>query len=311
MKVLIVDATNNFFRNYSVVPTLTSNGEPNGGVYGFLNSLGFFIRLTKPDKVVLCWDGVGGSKKRRAIIKDYKQGRKPVRLNRNFEFEFENLEENKIRQRLRLSQYLDDLPVTQITVDEVEADDVVAYLTKMYENDRKIIASSDKDFYQLLDENTVIFSPVKKVFLNNKDILEKFNIHPMNFALARAIVGDKTDNLAGLRGIGIKNVVKYFPFLSDGKKVELEQLFAFCKESGEKYERFLQNQEVIINNLKVMNLDTILMGFHSTDLVHKAMEKPLLLNATSFRMKLFEDGIHSIGESYLHAYRVLESKGKE
>lgn len=311
MKILIVDATNNFLRNYSVVPTLTSNGEPNGGVYGFLNSLGFFIRLTQPDRVMLCWDGVGGSKKRRAIIKDYKQGRKPVRLNRNFEFEFENLEENKIRQRLRLGQYLDDLPVTQICIEDVEADDVVAYLTKMYDSDRKIIVSSDKDFYQLLDENTVIFSPSKKVFLNNKSILEQFNIHPVNFALARAIVGDKTDNLAGVRGIGMKTVVKYFPFLTDNKKADIEQLLEFCKENGEKYERFLSNQEVIINNLKVMKLDTILMGFHSTDQVHEAVEKPLLLNSTSFRMKLFEDGINSIGENYLHTFRVLETKGKE
>lgn len=311
MQILIVDATNNFLRNYSVVPTLTSNGEPNGGVYGFLNSLAYFIRITKPDKVVLCWDGVGGSKKRRAIIKDYKQGRKPVRLNRNFEFEFENLEQNKIRQRLRLGQYLDDLPVTQIAVEEVEADDVVAYLTKMYENDRKIIVSSDKDFYQLLDENTVIFVPTKKNFLNNRAVLEKFKIHPNNFALARAIVGDKTDNLVGVRGIGMVNVVKFFPMLTESKKVELDQLFEFCKQSGEKYDRFLQNQEVIINNLKVMKLDSILIGNHSIDKIHESLEKPLQLNATSFRLKLFEDGINSFGENYLHAFRVLETKGKQ
>lgn len=311
MKILIVDATNNFLRCYSAIPTLTSNGEPNGGVYGFLASLGYFMRLTKPDKVILCWDGVGGSKKRRAIIKDYKLGRKPARLNRNFEFEFENLEENKIRQRLRLGQYLEDLPVTQISVDDIEADDVVAYLVKMYANDKKIIVSSDKDFYQLLNENTVIFSPTRKVFLNNKDILEKFNIHPINFALARSIVGDKTDNLPGIRGVGMINVVKYFPFLKENKKADLNDLFEFCKQNGTKYEKFLLNQEVIENNLKVMRLDGVLIGPNSAEKIHAFVEKPLHLNGTSFRIKLYEDGIQSIKESYLHAFRVLESKRTE
>lgn len=311
MKVLIIDGTNNFLRNYAVVPTLTTNGEPNGGVYGFLNSLGFFIRLTQVDKVVVCWDGAGGSKKRRSIVKDYKEGRKPVRLNRNFEFEFENLEENKIKQRLRLSQYLDDLPITQITIDDIEADDVIAYLTKVFDNDKKIIVSSDKDFYQLLNENTIIFAPSKKVFINNKSILEKFGIHPNNFALARAITGDKTDNLSGVRGIGMKNVIKYFPFLAENKKIEVEQVFNYCKENGEKYERFLNHQEIIINNLKVMKLDTVLIGAHSLNCIHEHLEKPLTLNGTSFRKKLFEDGINSIGDSYLYAFRVLETKDKE
>lgn len=308
-KILIIDSTNNFLRCYSVIPTLTTNGECNGGVYGFLNSLSFFIRQTKPDKVILCWDGVGGSKKRRAIIKEYKDGRKPVRLNRNFEYEMQNPEENKLWQRRRLGQYLNDLPVTQITVDDVEADDVVAYLIKMYDQDQKIIVSSDKDFYQLLDERTIIFSPIKKVFVNNRDILEQFKIHPLNFALARAIIGDKTDNLIGVRGIGFKNIVKFFPCLAESKQYRLEELLALSEAGGDKYKKFIENKDLIEKNLKVMKLDTVLMSYGSTTQIHEEMEKPLSMNATSFRLKLLEDGIKSIHDNYLQEFKILQMKG--
>ena len=311
MKILLVDGANNFIRNYCAVPSLTSNGESNGGVTGFLKSLGYFIRIIQPDKVFICWEGVGGSQKRRAIVKEYKNGKKLTRLNRNYEHELTNPEDNKAEQHQRLNQYLDDLPIVQISVDNTEADDIIAYLTKLYAKERKVIASSDKDFIQLLDENTVIFSPTKKVFMNNKDVLETYNIHPINFALARAIVGDVSDNLLGIRGIGMKNVVKYFSFLGNNEKIELNYLFECCEKNGEKYDRFIQNRDIIINNLKVMELNNTLIGFSSIQKIHDALEKPLHFNATSFRIKLYEDGISSIGENYLHFFRVLEAKERE
>lgn len=311
MRLLIVDATNNFLRNYAIVPTLTQHGDPNGGVYGMLNSLRFFIRITNPDRVILAWDGPGGSKKRRAIIKEYKLGRKPARLNRNFEFELVDQEKNKVEQRKRLALYLNDLPITQITVDEVEADDIIAYLVNLYPDDKKIIASSDKDFYQLLDENTIIYNTRKKQFLSRKNVFEEFKIHPRNFALARAITGDKTDNLAGVRGVGLKNLLKYFPMFFKPEKIELEQLFKYCEENGEKYKKFLENKEIIINNLKVMRLDSSIIGFHSIGKIHESLDKQLFLNGTSFRVKVIEDGMMSIGENYLQPFRVLEIKGKD
>lgn len=312
-RILLVDATNNFLRNYAAVPTLTMHGEPNGGVFGFLTSLGMFIRLIQPDRIILAWDGVGGSKKRRNILPNYKMGRKPARLNRNFEFELEDQEKNKRVQRLRLAQYLNDLPVTQITVDEIEADDVIAYLVQHFADDQKIIASNDKDFYQLLDDKTVIYNTRKKMFLNNKYVYDTFKIHPRNIALARAITGgnDKTDNISGVKGVGLVNVIKYFPFLSEPEKVEPDQIFAYAEKNGKKYKKFLENKEVIINNLKVMQLSNLSISLISIDKIRDALNAPLALNGTSFRVKLMEDGITSINENYLHAYRILEAKGKE
>ena len=143
--------------------------------------------------------------------------------------------------------------------EEVEADDVIAYVSRMphFENWQKIIVSSDKDFIQLCNDETVLFRPVQKEVLNKNAIIEKFGIHPNNFALARAIAGDKSDNLEGIRGVGLASVKKRFPFLSEEKSYTLTELFDFCKNVESKlkvYNSVFESQEKIQKNYKLMQL---------------------------------------------------------
>jgi 5'-3' exonuclease len=84
-KVLIVDAMNTFIRNYVMDPSIGSDGFPIGGTRGFLKTLQKLIREIDPSQVVVVWDGGGGSKKRRTLLKQYKEGRKPIKLNRAYE----------------------------------------------------------------------------------------------------------------------------------------------------------------------------------------------------------------------------------
>ena len=70
-RLLVVDALNMYFRAYIVDPSLSTNGQPIGGVKGFLKILQKLIRETKPDAVTICWDGEGGSQKRKASHKGY------------------------------------------------------------------------------------------------------------------------------------------------------------------------------------------------------------------------------------------------
>ena len=79
-RLLGVDALNLLFRNYIVNPSLSTNGQPIGVLKGFLQSLQKLIRETKPDQVVICWDGEGGSQRRKTKNKAYKEGSKPIRL---------------------------------------------------------------------------------------------------------------------------------------------------------------------------------------------------------------------------------------
>ena len=126
-RVMVIDALNQFLRAYIVNPTLSPNGDPVGGAIGFLKILQKLCREIKPDKVVICWDGQGGSKKRKLINKNYKGGRKPLRLNRDIKHLTEEEElQNKIWQQTRLVDYLNNFPVTQLMFEGVEADDVIS-----------------------------------------------------------------------------------------------------------------------------------------------------------------------------------------
>ena len=96
--------------------------------------------------------------------------------------------QNRNYQIKTLIKFLDNFPVTQLYVEGSEADDVIGFICNMQEikQDVKIIVSMDKDFYQLCDDKTIVYSPVKNRYLTKKTILEDFGVHPNNFALARS-----------------------------------------------------------------------------------------------------------------------------
>ena len=317
-RIIICDGTNQFIRNYTVVPTLDKNGQRNGGVYGMLRSLAGYCRDMKPDKVIVCWDGAGGSKKRRAIFKDYKAGRKPIRpprINSNYEFEEENIADGKKRQRYRLAKYMHHLPLIEITLTDLEADDVVGYLVNLFPDDEKIIISSDKDFFQLLNKNTIVYRPVKKQVYTTRNLIEEFDIYPHNFALARAITGDKSDNIIGVHRVGLKTLLKDFPFMSGKEQFELDDIFDFAREKrkekkGEKYVKFLDVEQRLRDNYKVVQLYTPTISYSNIDLIIEATKGSPRFNATEIRKLLFEDSITTLSAPFFQQFRVLNSKGK-
>ena len=261
-RVVIIDQLNLFFRNYIVNPSLSSNGMPIGGLKGCIQSLQKIVRESKPDVVVVCWDGAGGSKKRKLIKKDYKAGRKPIRLNRDIRHLSEQQEiQNKIWQQTRLIEYLNETPVIQFMFDGTEADDVIGFICQHpeFEAWEKLVVSSDKDFFQLLNDTTVLIRPVQKEILNKNSILEKFQIHPNNFAMARAMAGDKSDNLEGVGSIGLKTVVRRFPFFANEKPVTFEEVLSHCREQLEEknikaYKSVIDNEKILRRNYDMMQL---------------------------------------------------------
>jgi 5'-3' exonuclease len=249
-----------YFRAYIVDPSLSTNGQPIGGVKGFLKILQKLVREMKPDEVVICWDGAGGSRRRKSTNKNYKEGRSPIRLNRDIRVLSEaDEQENKIWQQERLLEYLNHVPVIQLVLESVEADDLIAYTVQdsMYKGWQKIIISSDKDFFQLCDDETVVYRPIQKKVVNRNSILEEYKIHPTNFALARAMVGDRSDNLKGVRGVGLKSVAKRFSFLSEDKTYFLSDIMKHCEtvDSDLKiYKNIMSNRDLVGENYKLMQL---------------------------------------------------------
>jgi DNA polymerase-1 len=298
-RIMIIDALNLFLRSYIVNPTISKDGKPIGGTAGFLKSLQKLSREIKPDAIVVCWDGRGGSRKRKQTNKNYKAGRSPIRLNRNVRVLSEDQEkENKIWQMYRTFDYLNHFPVIQLIADEVEADDLIAYVCRYsaFKDDQKVIVSSDKDFYQLLDNTTIIHRPVQKQYLSKTHILEDFGIHPQNFALARAIAGDPSDNLSGIGGVGLKTVAKRFIFFAEERDVTLLELIEFCENQEKKikaYELIPESKELIKENYKLMQLYSPSLSIQTKQSVDWTIEEfEYGFRKTETDGMMIQDGIH-------------------
>ena len=296
-RIVIVDGLNMFFRAYIVNPSLSSNGQPIGGLVGFLKILQKLCRQTSPDHLVVAWDGAGGSQRRKSTNKNYKEGRKPIRLNRDIRNLSENEElQNKMWQHLRLFEYLNMMPVSQIMLDSIEADDVIAVITNMssLKGWQKVIISSDKDFIQLCDEETVLFRPVQKEVLNTNRIVEDFGIHPNNFALARAVCGDKSDNLDGVGNVGLKTIAKRFPFMSEEKAHDIPTLLKHCHEVENKlkvHNNIIEKEDLVRENYKLMQLYSPSLSVVSKQKIKNSIENlDFSLNKTAIRAMMIEDG---------------------
>ena len=241
-RIVIIDALNLFIRNYVVNPTMNAEGHPIGGCIGFIKSLQKICRELRPDEVVICWDGIGGSQKKKAKNKEYKAGRKPIRFNRRMiDLDPALQDENRIFQQIRLFEYLNEMPVLQLAVDGIEADDVI----------------SDKDFFQLCDDETIVYRPIQNEIVTKGVLTTKYGIHPNNFALARAIVGDKSDNLPGIKGVGLKTVAKNFEFLSEAKQYDLDELIDVCRDQEKpkvSHTNIMAGREIIADNYDMMQL---------------------------------------------------------
>ena len=145
-RVLLVDSMNTFLRSFAMINHINPSGAHIGGLTGFLKSIGFAIRHIKPTRVVLVFDGIGSTTNKKNLFADYKANRKIQRIT-NWEG-FDNREEESAsieNQILRLIQYLKCLPVDLLSIDKVEADDVIAHLTQKLDGEVYIM-SADQDF---------------------------------------------------------------------------------------------------------------------------------------------------------------------
>ena len=307
-RLLVIDALNMFIRNYIVNPMISTNGNPIGGTVGFVNSVKKLMREANPDQVIICWDGAGGSQKRRTVVKEYKQGRKPLRKNYKVEGMSEQSEkENMVWQQRILMEMLNEMPIMQLMLDRVEADDIIAMVVQSpkYAGWQKVIVSSDKDFLQLLDDETVLYRPIQKKAWTKNTVIEEYGISPENFVIARAIAGDKSDNLAGIRGAGLATISKRLDFLCEDKMHTLDDVYGYCEgiESKVKfYSNVVENWETVETNYKVMNLTPPSISVQGRQKINFALDNfEFELNATELKRTSVEHGFGSYDWSELMA----------
>src|SRR6056300_615992 len=134
-RLLVFDGLNTFIRAFGATPATNEDGDHIGGITGFLYSIGKTVRDFKPSRCVIAFDGRGGNAKRRKIYKGYKANRANKTKLRRFdhhETSIEDEQESMRKQFSRLVSYLDNLPVTFLAMDGIEADDTIAYIAQMY-----------------------------------------------------------------------------------------------------------------------------------------------------------------------------------
>ena len=308
-RVIIIDALNMFLRSYTVIPSMNPQGLPNGGTIGFIKSLQMLCRELRPHEVIICWDGHGGSEKRRQMNKQYKQGRRPVRFNRRMiELPEDQVKKNRSDQQLRLHEYLNNMPVIQLMIDFVEADDIIALVAKneKYKGWQKIIISSDKDFFQLCgNEDVYIWRPIQKEIITRAVLVHKHGIHPNNYALARAIDGDKSDNLDGVPRIGMKTIRKDLPILENEKQISCDELFVHCKMQIKQrsiHKKLLEYQERVKNNYEIMQLYESNISFNGRRAINYTIDNfEHAFNKLEIQKMLITDGQGQLNLSDLWA----------
>jgi len=292
--ILVIDGLNYFLRHFMVTETVSSNGELVGGVVGFIKGVGSMISTLHPDQVIVVWEQGGPSPRRKHIYSEYKANRATSKALQTVYRSDGKLTpnadgKNKIYQLQLLAKALGNMPVCQVYVQDTECDDIVAYIVKrklQTSSQTKIVVSSDKDFYQLLEDPTVrIYDPARKILIDEKYILEKFNISPRNITLARAVAGDPSDNLDGVSGIGLKTIAKRFP---DIARQDIDLDLSWIKEASVKaineskkapkcFSDIVGQMDIVDRNWKLMYLDTSCLAANQISKVDYKLEnfKPI------------------------------------
>jgi len=185
-------------------------------------------------------------------------------------------------------------------MDGIEADDTIAYITQMYEaKSKKItIVSTDRDFYQLINDKIQIWSPIKKKLYDTSKLLDEFQVHPKNYVLYRAFTGDKSDNIPGVMGIGPKTLLKHVPDLDKEQEYELDDLWEVCYNNvteSKTYNKIIDNKNIISDNWKLMNLKLLDIPAQTKSNIRKIMESQVSeLNKVEFRRLFMEDKMWSV-----------------
>lgn len=273
-RVLIVDSLNTFLRAFTVIRHMNRSGNHIGGLTGFLRSLSYAMNLVKPTRVILVFDGHGGSTNKRYIYPEYKANRGINRVTNWDMFENQQEESESITaQIIRLVEYLKCLPVDLLSIDKIEADDVIGYLANQF--DKQIyIMSSDRDYLQLVNDRITVFSPTKKKFYDPKAVLEEYGVTPINFLTQKILLGDSGDNVPGVKGLGSKTLIKHFPELSGNKLITLENVLEKCKSEDKKM------HSSIVNFEHQLHINKKLMDLHDPNIPEEALEEinSLVLN---------------------------------
>ena len=191
--LVLIDGSGYIFRAFYGLPPMTNaNGIPVNAVFGFTKMLMKLIDDFKPNYMGVIFD-VSRKTFRNDLYEQYKANRSepPEELIPQFSL-------------IRDAAHAIGLPVFEM--EGFEADDLIATYSNvaLKMNKKVVIVSSDKDLMQLVDDNNILFDPMKQLWIDDKRVFEKFGVPPSKVIDVQSLAGDSSDNIPGVPGIGIK-----------------------------------------------------------------------------------------------------------
>lgn len=313
--IVLVDSLNTFIRNFTILKSMNPGGHHIGGLVGFLRSLGYLVRTLDPTRLICVFDGRGSSMNRKNMNSEYKANRENMRITNWGMFDSRAEEKESMSAQInRLEDYLEVLPVGLMTYDKVEADDVISFIaqTKAATGSRVTIVSSDKDFLQIVNKNIRVYAPIKRKVIDSDNIEEYLGMHPTNYLVAKALLGDHSDNLTGIKGLGKKSLVKFFPDLVDVPGKDLDYVYNICEEglkSRKIFSKIIYDWDKVEMNYKLMDIQTPrLIDDEKEAILNDLDSQDLSLNTGAFLRYMEQDKIEGITnntESWLETFRPL------
>ena len=193
-KLYLIDATALLYRAYYAFirnPLVNSKGMNTNAIFGVVSSFFGFVQKFEPQHIIVSFDRKAPTF-RHEMSEQYKANRPPM-------------PDELILQVEPVKQFFTDIGLPDISQDGLEADDILATLaTRFKEKYEIIIVTGDKDYSQLVQEGITLYDPMKDKMIGREQVMEKYGITPEQFVDYLAIVGDSSDNIPGVKGLGPK-----------------------------------------------------------------------------------------------------------
>lgn len=300
IKTLLVDGNNLIKIGFHGVKDYYHEGKHIGGIWHFLNTLRRFIEEQNYDKVVVFWDGEENSLSRKLLYPRYKENRA------------QDTNEHKVTsfnyQKDRVKQYLEELFIRQVNIENNEADDLIAYYCQIANDEKITIFSGDRDLTQLISENVSIYSPNTKQTYNVGDTIKLHEIYVphINVKTCKVLMGDKSDNIDGIYYLGEKTLVKLFPEVLD-KPVTINDILIKAEEL------FREDKDnTVLKNLLTGKTKTGIYGNEFFEINEKIVDlsKPLITDEGKKIVELYySETLDPDGRGHRNVIRMMMEDG--
>ena len=301
-RTLVVDGNSLLNTGFHGIKNMYNGENHIGGLYHFLNTLRKLIDAYLITKVVVFWDGKDNTKPRTKIYPQYK-------LNRRLKPKPVDELNSYATQKLRTQEYLEELYVRQSTFDYCEADDCMAYYCEKSKKEDIIVLTSDRDLLQLISNNVSLHViSLNKLFkFGDKVPLDGMYIPVDNVRLVKTICGDSSDNIQGIKMVGIKSLAKINPDILE-KKITLDDIIKKIKTK----DKVSVKESNILNGVTQKNLETPNSKNNILEINYDIIgvgEQFLTENAINGIQDLSKEAIDTEGRDWKNALDLMMSDG--